>query len=241
MDHEDGLVSSTFRVEKRFLLEGAASARGLTVIIDVFRAFTTACYLMEAAPGDYFLVGDSATAARLAATVPAPFLVGKPELGAALRYDIPSSPTRALGQPVAGRTIIHRTGAGARGILRAVAATELIAASLVNLDALVRYLRARARPGEVITLVCMGHEGETRSDEDELCADAIAAGLRGEPFDLAPRARDLREGPGRYFFTDAQDEYPSEDFARCTAPSRHDFILRAERRGDHARLVRVDA
>lgn len=241
MDHEDGLVSSGVRVEKRFLLEGAASARGLTVIIDVFRAFTTACYLMEGEPRDYFLVGDSAAAARLAATVAAPFLVGKPELGAALRYDIPSSPTRARGQPVAGRTIIHRTGAGARGILRAVAATELIAASLVNLDAIVRYLRARARPEDLITLVCMGHEGETPSDEDELCADAIAAGLRGEPFDLAPRARDLREGPGRYFFTDAQDEYPSEDFARCTAPAHHDFVLRAERRGDHARLVRVDA
>jgi len=78
----------------------------------------------------------------------------------------------------------------------------------------------RARRASVVTLVAMGHEGETPSAEDELTAEVIAARIRGEPLDLSPRIDALRDGPGRYFFTEAQHEYPREDFERCTDVDR---------------------
>ena len=40
------------------LLEGAKDARGLTVIIDVFRAFSTACYAFDIDAHKIFPVGD---------------------------------------------------------------------------------------------------------------------------------------------------------------------------------------
>lgn len=226
------------RVEQATLLAGAGTARGLTVIIDVFRAFTTACHAAASAPATYLVVGNSTIAARLAGAFPRPLLVGKPEPRASLVYDVPNSPTRLGEHRLRERTIIHRTGAGARGILRATGADEVVVAGFVNVAAVARYVQLRD-PAEV-TLVAMGHEGTTSSLEDELCAKAIAAALAGGSFDLAPWLAPLRDGPGRYFFADTQDEYPRADFERCTELDRFSFVLRAELRGDYAELRRID-
>lgn len=228
------------RIEKLNLLGGAASARGVCVIIDAFRAFSTACFAMNASPHEYLLVGDSSTATRLAATTVRPFLIGKPERGAHVLYDAPNSPTRVLEnlQRLSRATLIHRTQAGARGMLQAMGADELIAGSFVNADAIARYIRTRKPPQ--VTLVAMGHEGETTTLEDDLCANYIAARIEGTGFDILKDLETLRHGPGKYFFTEAQDEYPREDFAYCTGIDRFSFVLRGERQRDYVRLVRVD-
>lgn len=219
-------------------MAGAAAARGVTVIIDAFRAFTTACHVAASEPASHLVAGDSATVARLARASPRPLLVGKPEPSASLVYDVPNSPTRLGEHRLRDRTIIHRTGAGVRGILRATGADEVLVAGFVNVAAVTRYIR-RHDPAEV-TLVAMGHEGTASSLEDELCAEAIAAALVGRAFDLAPWLAPLRDGPGRYFFADTQDEYPRADFDRCTELDRFSFALRAEIHGDYAELRRID-
>lgn len=219
-------------------LEGASVAQGLVVIIDVFRAFTTACHVVEQGPAALLLVESSDVAARLAADVPRPFLIGKPERDAKLTYDCPSSPTLAASHVLAGRTIIHRSAAGAAGVLRAKSATEVLAASFANAEAVALYVR-RCSPAQV-SFVCMGHEGVTASLEDELCAHYLLERLRGRAFDLRPHLSALREGPGRYFFDGREWEYPEADFDRCTETNRFSFVLRATRLGDHALLTRLD-
>jgi hypothetical protein len=47
------------------LIEGAKQARGLTVIIDVFRAFSTACYAVRNGAVGILPVGDIDVAYRL--------------------------------------------------------------------------------------------------------------------------------------------------------------------------------
>ena len=215
----------------------APQARGIAVVIDVFRAFTVACHAFGGGADRYLLAPTSAVAARLAARHPDALLVGKPEVGASLRYHIPNSPTRLLEQPLTGRTIIHRTGAGVPGILAAAGADEILTGALVNVGAIVRYLQ-RSAP-EHISLLVMGHEGSGADLEDDLCARLIQARLAGEPFDLGPWRAQLRAGTGHYFFTEAEQEYPREDFDRCLALDRFDFVLRAELLGDHAQLHAV--
>ena len=58
------------------------------MIIDVFRAFSVACHAVQTAPQRYAVVGTSIDAARQQIRRPAPFLIGKPEIGADLEYDI---------------------------------------------------------------------------------------------------------------------------------------------------------
>ena len=47
------------------LIEGAKQARGLTVIIDVFRAFSTACYVVRNGASEIIPVGDVELAYQL--------------------------------------------------------------------------------------------------------------------------------------------------------------------------------
>jgi 2-phosphosulfolactate phosphatase len=215
-------------------LPSAPSAHGTTIVIDVFRAFTVACHAFASGASRYLLAPTSPIAARLAAAHPNALLVGKPELGATLRYHIPNSPTRLLEQRLDGRSIIHRSGAGVPGVLAATAADEILTGAMVNAGATVRYLQKRQAAH--VSLLIMGHEGQGADLEDELCARLIQARLAGEPFDLAPWLDQLRTTTGRYFYTDAQREYPREDFDRCLDLDRFDFVLRAENLGDHAEL-----
>jgi 2-phosphosulfolactate phosphatase len=208
--------------------------REAVLIIDTFRAATTACHVLAGGPRDYFLVADSAAAARLASTFPYPLLIGKPEIGATLAYHLPNSPSRVAALDLAGRTVIHRTTAGAGGVLAADAAADVLLAGFVNVGS-----TARMVLGRPVRVLPMGHEGVTPTLEDDLTAACIEARMRGEPFDLAPHLDGLREGPGRYFFEEDQAQYPGADFDLCLAIDSFDFAIRSERFGDYARLSRA--
>jgi 2-phosphosulfolactate phosphatase len=206
----------------------------VTVVIDAFRAFTTAAYILHQRPREYLLTTTSASARRLATADPDALLVGKPEIGASVIYDIPNSPTRVVETRVADRRVVHRTEAGARGVL----ATNgiVLVAALVNAGATAAWLRQmRAH----VRLWPMGHQAASPTLEDDLCAACIESLMIGRTFDLSPYRKALRDGPGRYFFGEDQWQYPREDFERCLELDRFDFAIQAEVRGDYARLSAV--
>ncbi len=223
-------------IDPQGALPRARSATGLAVIIDVFRAFTTACYVADRHPCAYFLFTTSDAVGTLPDVGDNPLLIGKAELGVDLGYHIPNSPTLSRRAGVEGRLVLHRSGAGAKGVLAATAADEIITGSFVNAAAVARYIR-RTQPRQ-LSIVPMGHEAGTPSLEDELCAECIAALVRGEEFDLTPHLDALRTGPGKYFFEGAA-EYPPEDFERCLERDRFDFVLQATLHGDYAELRRL--
>lgn len=184
------------------------------------------------------LAAQSQVVSRLALDLKNPLFIGKPEKGVALIYDIPNSPTRVLNIDVMGRDVLHRTEAGAKGILRAQDADIVLAAGFVNAGATVQYLSKLKNPK--ITILPMGHEATTPSLEDDICALYIRALIDGKKFSLTPFLPALREGPGRYFFSNDQWQYPFEDFDRCLEVGRFNFAIRAIVRGDYAILMRCE-
>jgi phosphosulfolactate phosphohydrolase-like enzyme len=84
----------------------------VTVVIDAFRAFATAAYILHRRPREYLLTSTSASAGRLVTAYPGALLVGKPEIGARIAYDIPNSPTRVMETRVAGRRGYPSPGEG---------------------------------------------------------------------------------------------------------------------------------
>lgn len=216
------------------MLERAAPRRA-TVVIDAFRAFATAAFILDREPADYILTTSSQVARQLADGASDVLLVGKPEIGADLGYDIPNSPARSMDVRVAGRTVIHRTEAGARGVLRAPRGDIVLVAGFINAGATARQVNAL---GATATLCPMGHEAKTPTLEDDLCAALIQARIDGRTFDLTPHLGALRDGPGCYFFGKNQTEYPRLDFDLCTQTDRFAFAMRAHLFDDHARLVR---
>ena len=213
-------------------MDGARSATGVAVIIDVFRAFTTACHAAAAGARPILPTdrpdGIEDLKARYPAALTAGERFGKPLPGC----DFGNSPAMvdAARVRLAGRPFIHATHAGTRGLMAACHADEVLAASLVNAAATARYVRLLRPP--VVCLVAMGWTGEDRAEEDDACADYLAARLAGKSFDISKLACDLRRATAAAkFFDPAQDWAPEADFDCCLAVDRFSFALRLARRG----------
>ncbi|HLS82737.1 MAG TPA: 2-phosphosulfolactate phosphatase [Steroidobacter sp.] len=205
-------------------LAGAREARGLTVVIDVFRAFSLAAYAFARGARAVIPVACIEDARELKRRDPTALLVGERHARPLPGFDCGNSPTELERLDVRDRTLIHTTHSGTQGLTAVGQAAEVLTGALVNAAAIVRYIRARA-PQEV-TLVRMGHEARERCAEDDLCAQIIAQRLGGQDPDVSDVAERLRSAPSaRKFFDPACDWAPERDFELCTRVDVFDFVL----------------
>ncbi len=210
------------------LIEGAKQAKGLTVIIDVFRAFSLECYLYAMGVMKIHPVGTIEEAFRVRDCISNSILIGERHGKKCEGFDYGNSPSSVNEEKVKGKTIIHTTSAGTQGVVNAIGASEIISGSLVNAKAVAKYILAR-KP-EVVSLVCMGNEGIYPAAEDELCAEYIKSLLEGNELEnFQERIADLRYHGGEHFFDEARQEiFPEEDFWLCIKPNLFDFVIRIE-------------
>ena len=210
------------------LTEGAKKAKGLTVVIDVFRAFTTACFIMNNSAEAIYPVGSVEEAFRLKDILPNCLLVGERNEVIVPGFDYGNSPANIEHTDFSGKNIVHTTSAGTQGIVNAVNADEIITAAFVNAPAVVRYIK-KAAP-ENVSIVCMGKAALSPAEEDTWCAEYIRALLLGKDYDIKDRLLKLRELEGRRFFRpDNQEQCPERDFFLSTLVGIFDFVLRAEK------------
>ena len=211
------------------LVDGARQARGLTVIIDVFRAFTVEAWLSHNRAGAIIPVGDFQTALDYRAAHPGTLLCGERGGRKIDGFDFGNSPSAIEQADLAGKTVVHTTSAGTQGIANAHGAQEIIGGALVNASAIARYIRSR-NPDEV-SLVCMGLAGKEETEEDTLCARYIKSLLEGQPIaDLDAEIEILKRTSGAKFFDPAQqDVFPEADFHLSVQVDRFDFVLRYDR------------
>ena len=211
------------------LLGGAREASGLTVIIDVFRAFTAECYMKKAGAAHIYPVGAVETARRLREEHPDWLLCGERHGVRLPGFEFGNSPTQFDEADITGRTVIHTTSSGTQGIISASGASEILTGSLVNAAAIARYIKKSG--AEDVSLVCMGVEGVRPAPEDELCAKYIRSLLEGTELDRnAELDRVFRSSEGQKFFDPGrQDVYPEPDYRRSTEFDKFDFILRVKK------------
>ena len=225
------------------LLEGARAARGCAVIIDVFRAFTLECYLFAGGAGRILTVGSADTAYHLKEEHPDALLIGERQGIPLPGFDGGNSPAQFEKADVRGRMIIHTTSAGTQGIAAAAEhADEILTGSLVNANAIARYL-LKKNP-ETVTLVAMGLDAKESAAEDVLCAKYIESILLGHPMDTAEverQARDLQYTSGKRFFApETQHIMPKEDFFLSIRPDIFPFVIRAERKDGFCEMERSE-
>lgn len=221
------------------LLDGAKDANGLTVIIDVFRAFSTACYAFGCGTLKIFPVGDIQFAYEIKHKNPDYVLIGERNEQKPPGFDFGNSPSQLLTASLAGKTIIHTTSSGTQGIANAKNADEIITGSFVNAGAIVKYILQK-QP-KTVSLVCMGYACEYPTDEDTLCAEWIKNELereappnlpdgRGkEPMNFGEMVEIIRLGSGaRFFEPEKQSWSPQADFELCLDLNRFNFVLKVE-------------
>lgn len=150
--------------------DGAREATGAAVIIDVFRAFTTAAFCIAAGAREVVLVGDHEQALALKAADPTLFLTGEIGGRPIPGFDVGNSPSHLAGRDLAGRRVVQRTSSGTQCVVAAAAASEIVLGALVIAGATARYLQGRA-------LVSLVATDTLRADarEDEVCAAYLEA------------------------------------------------------------------
>ena len=214
------------------LIEGAKKAEGVTVVIDVFRAFSLEAYMMAAGAKTVIPVGDADLAYRLKQENPEMILAG--ERGGKIMpgFDLGNSPTDLInGVDVQGKTVVHTTSAGTQGIANAVHAERILCGSLVNAKATVDYIQS-LNP-KIVSLVCMGLEAKEPTEEDTLCAEYIKSLLEGTSIDLEAGIENVKVTSGAKFFDKEQnDVFPQTDFSYCTQVDKFDFALELVEMGD---------
>lgn len=217
---------------------GAREARGLAVVIDVFRAFSLAAHAMARGARQMWPVAEIDAALALKARHPDAILLGERFAKPLPGFDSGNSPADLERFDVRDRVLIHTTHAGTQGLTNTVNADETITGALVNVAAIVRYVRQTAP--RIVTLVRMGQHAAERCWEDDACADLIARRLAGESPDVDAIRERLRRAPSaEKFFDPACDWAPERDFELCTRVDAFDFVLRLERATQPAALVKI--
>lgn len=211
------------------LIEGAKQAEGLTVIIDVFRAFSLECYLYDMGVKEIRPVGTIEEAFKLRDSITDSILVGERGGKKCEGFNYGNSPSTVELHVVKGKTIVHTTSAGTQGIVNATGASEIITGSLVNAKAVAQYILEK-QP-KVVSLVCMGNAGVRPAAEDELCAEYIKSILEGNEMpDIESKAAALQYTGGSHFFDKEQQEiYPEKDFWMCVRCNRFPFVIQIEK------------
>jgi 2-phosphosulfolactate phosphatase len=207
---------------------GAHDARGIAVVIDVFRAFSVAAYAFDAGASRVLPVAEIEEAKALGRRLAGAVLAGERHARRLAGFDIGNSPTEVRAIGLRGKVLVHTTHAGTQGLVNAVAADEVLTGAFVNISAVCRYIRARAP--QRVSLVRMGHEARERCAEDDLYAECLRALLLGQPAPLGEVRERLRDAPAAVkFFDPACDWAPRDDFECCTDVDRFDFVLRLKR------------
>jgi 2-phosphosulfolactate phosphatase len=212
----------TVRVAR--FLDGARSATGRAVIVDVFRAFTTAAFCVAAGARESVLLGDHEEALRMKRADPSLFLTGEIGGRPIPGFDVGYSPSAVDGLDLEGRRVVQRTSSGTQGVVAAASADEIVLGSFVVAEATVRYLGER---GGEVTVVSMGERGILESSEDDACAAYLAARLRGERVDAAEVVARLWEHEDRAW----PEWFPRRDAELACEVDRFDFALPVAREG----------
>lgn len=142
---------------------------GITVVIDVIRAFTTACYAFRGHVRKIFPVATAEEAFELKQKHPDALLVGEIEALPIPGFDFGNSPWEIERANLSGRELIMRTTNGIAATLNARQSRQVLVAGLVNAEATVSRIRETA-PSHLVLVA-----SHPTGDEDFACAEYMSA------------------------------------------------------------------
>lgn len=221
------------------LIEGAKKAEGLTVLIDVFRAFTTVAYVMNNHAERIIPVSELEKAFNLKKENPDYILMGERKGIKVEGFDYGNSPYEIKNIDFTGKTVIMTTSAGTQGIINAKNADEIILGNFVNIQSIIEYIK-KVNP-VVVTLVALGTSGTEIRDEDELCAKYIKQKLEGENPDFNEIKLHLKEYESAIKFFDVEKpEFPEGDFNCAMDIDKFKFVLKVIEKDNELSIVKKD-
>ncbi|HSL42153.1 MAG TPA: 2-phosphosulfolactate phosphatase [Anaerolineales bacterium] len=218
-------------------LETCHEAKGVVIVIDVLRAFSTAAYAFSRGAKEILLVSTVDEALALKSQIQNSLAMG--EVGG-LRpegFDFGNSPTYINQADLAGITMIHRTSAGTQGVVLSQNAEVMLVASFVVATATARYVERLDAPEVTFVITGRSYNG---GDEDLACAEYLESLLRGDQPEEKSFIRRVLESKDAFPHLDpAQRDYPLSDLDFCAQVDRFDFAMPVIKENGHY-LMRTD-
>lgn len=207
------------------LIGDAKEARGTVIIVDVFRAFTTAAIAFDRGAESIVLVAEVEEALSLQRRGVGDILMGEVDGARPDGFDLGNSPNEASQHDFSGKTVIQSTRAGTVGVEAAAQADNIYLGSLVVAQATVDAIKSE-NP-DLVTVVAMGDQGKVRSDEDEHCGLFLRNLLEGRRPDGYAVGRLIMEGSStRKFFDSSQPQYQPQDVELALEVDRYPFAMK---------------
>ena len=213
------------------LVRDAQEATGAAIIIDVFRAFTTAAIAFDRGATQITLVAEAEDALELHRSGVGDLLMGEVDGKRPEGFDFGNSPYEISQSPasaIAGKSLVQSTRAGTVGVAAAANADVIYLGSFVVAQATAGAVR-RQRPG-VLSIIAMGDQGRVRSDEDEQCGIYLRNIIEGRKPDFdAVKSLIMTGGATQKFFDGKQPQYHPEDVSLALEVDRYPFAMRVSR------------
>jgi 2-phosphosulfolactate phosphatase len=224
------------------LLSGAQNAKGLAVIIDVYRAYSCTPLLFSLGIKKAILVATPTDAFALKNQDSDLVLIGEVGGMPIEGFDYGNSPSQILNaksDQFKGKTIVQRTSSGVQGAIAALASADEVLLGSYNLaQATARYIRSTKH--KEVSLVAMGWDLKEIAPEDEWCARYLAYLLNAGDYNHLQALREiLFHQTTRKFLSGNAAHFPAEDPIVCLQRDIHDFVLRAKREADMVIVERL--
>lgn len=167
-----------------------SQARGLCVIIDVLRAFTTAAFAFSAGAKEIIFVGSPEEAFKKYQNDNSLTLMGEVQGKHIEGFHFGNSPADIEHVCLNGKRMVQRTSEGTQGVIGCRHADQLLISSFVVAEATIKRIRILA-PSHVSFIVT----GTENGDEDLALAEYLKARLQGKNIPVTPFLERVRLSP----------------------------------------------
>lgn len=210
------------------------------VVIDVLRAFTTACYIMDNNPKDYIIVSDIDSAHKTKRKNPNYILMGERDGFNIPGFDYGNSPEEIKNVDFSNKTIVHTTTLGTKGIINALRHTkDVITGSFVNSKAIINYIK-KENPN-VVYLFCTS--GTSDNNEDLMFAKYIKGYFENNPLDAnIIKEKLMKHESGIRYLINPRTKYSKKDFFLALELDKFNFVIKAYHNADgsiHLRRINL--
>jgi 2-phosphosulfolactate phosphatase len=230
------------KILRKSCIQGAKDARGLAVIIDVFRAFSCEPIFFHYGVKRVILEADPDRAKAIKRAHPDYILVGEVDEIPIEGGDFGNSPSEILlrgADYFEGKIVVHRTTAGVVGASAAIERSdEVLLGSFMMAGAVASYIKKK--DPELVTLVAMGDKANAKSAEDEACADYLEHLLLGRPYEPIETLKNIVfQQSAQKFISGRKAHLPREDPIFCLQRDLFDFVLTVGRAQDHLEVRKI--
>lgn len=218
-------------------VDEANQASGLAVIIDVFRAFSTECFVFHSGAKYIIPVLTLDEAYELKRQNPDYVLMGERKGLPPEGFDYGNSPTEILDVDFTDKIVVHTTSNGTKGMMNATGANEIITGGFVNAKAIVKYINQKSF--DEITLVSTASLAFGENNEDIMLAYYLKDILEKRVVNESEIKSELQNSfVAKFLLQEAK--VPSTDIDLCLDFNRFNFIIKQVEVDGRKVLVKVE-